>query len=146
MPSLIKRLSLHSLRCHSSKDKDRSLTASHDAAESSHSPPPVPPLRTDPPTSSPFGLTVSGSDGPPLRVASPPDLVNRDVARVGGSKSPPPPSLPSPPDASALRQAVDAPLAQVWRGLDAQETVMKPGKIDSAVSALVANSSASLAS
>jgi hypothetical protein len=148
MPSLLKRLSLHSLRRNSSKDKDRSLTTSHDdSAESSFSPPPVPPLRPDLINStSSLSLAASAANSPPLKLASPPGLVNPNVARAVVPKPLPPSPLPSPADASAPRQAVDAPLTQVWGSLDAQETAMKPGKIDTAVSALMANGSASFVS
>jgi hypothetical protein len=148
MPSLLKRLSLHSLRRSSSKDKDRALTASHDdSPESSFSPPPVPPLRSDLITStSSLSIAASAGSSPPLRLASPPGLVNPNVARAVVPKPLPPSPLSSPADPSAPRQAVDAPLAQVWGSLDAQETAMKPGKIDTAVSALIASGSASFVS
>jgi hypothetical protein len=143
--SLLKRLSLHSLRRRSPKDKDRSLAASHnDSTESSFSPPLAPPLQADPLISTPsFGLAASGGESLQLEVALPPELANPSAARAVAPKPLPPSPLSSSADTSAPRQTIDGPLAQVWRGLDGQETAMKPGKVDSAVSALVANGSVS---
>jgi hypothetical protein len=148
--SLLKRLSLHhdSLRRRSSKDNDRSIVASHnDSTESSLSPPPAPPLQADLLTSTPSSsLAASGGESRPLEVASPPRLADPSTAGTVAPKPLPPSPLPSSANAPAPHQTIDGPLAQVWRGLDGQETAMKPGKVDSAVSALVTNGSASFVS